>query len=206
MKNQPFEKEVKFYLQNLTAIQKRLEALGARLISARTHEYNLRFDTPQATLSTKAQVLRLRKDAKNYLTFKDAADPSSGVASRREIEFEISSFENTQTLLEALGYVVFIAYEKFRTTYALNECEVVLDEMPFGIFAEIEGPDEATIRQASQMLGLNWEARSKLSYLALFEILKKAKNLSSEHILFASLPADAFSAADFGLMPADLAA
>ena len=58
----------------------------------------------------------------------------------RKSKFEVSSFDNAKALLEALGYRVSVMYEKYRTTYDWGGCEVTLDEMPYGDFAEIEGP------------------------------------------------------------------
>lgn len=42
-------------------------------------------------------------------------------------------------LLQELGYVVSEVYEKYRTTYKLNVLQITLDEMPYGMFVEIEG-------------------------------------------------------------------
>jgi len=42
-------------------------------------------------------------------------------------------------VFEALGYAVYMMYEKYRTTFRLDNLEVVLDELPYGNFVEIEG-------------------------------------------------------------------
>ena len=197
------EKEVKFYLNDLPALEKRLQALGAECIQPRTHEFNLRFDTKERKLSQSRQVLRLRKDVRSLITYKGPADPNSDVAARRELEVEVSDFEETHALLEALGYILFIQYEKYRTTYRLDETEVVLDEMPFGNFMEIEGPDSMTIKKVAEKLKLNWEAHSKLSYLALFEILRMNLKLTAKNILFKEFHQNEYGSKDFGLVAAD---
>lgn len=204
MENHSIEKEVKFYLQNLPGLQNRLREMGATCVSAQTHEYNLRFDTPDRQLGAKGQVLRLRKDSNTHLTYKGPSDPNSSIAVRTEIEILVGDFDQTKALLEALGFKVFIVYEKYRTTFRIGVCEVMLDEMPFGNFAEIEGPGEESIQQTGLALGLNWDARSTMSYLVLFATLTKNRHLSSEHILFHDLSANDFNANDFGLVPADL--
>jgi hypothetical protein len=74
-------------------------------------------------------------------------------------------------------------YEKYRTYYELETSEVskdfgslkefiMLDELPYGNFVEIEGPDAASIRAAADSLNLKWEAAIAKSYLALFERLR----------------------------------
>ena len=181
-----YEQEAKFYIANLPVLENRLKALEARLKSPRVFESNLRFDFPDRRLTGKRQVLRLRQDERARLTFKGPTDPAQEVSSRPEIEFEVGSFANARALLEALGYEVSVMYEKYRTSYELNGCEVTLDEMPYGTFAEIEGPNVTAIRGVANLLGLKWAARSRESYLMLFERLRQggltARNLSFSEV------------------------
>lgn len=76
-----------------------------------------------------------------------------------------------------------VVYEKFRTTYELGEAEVVLDEMPFGPFVEVEGPADA-IGRALDRLGLADAPRILVSYLALFERVKAALKLDAHDLTF----------------------
>jgi adenylate cyclase class 2 len=71
-----------------------------------------------------------------------------------------------------LGYQVAMMYEKYRRVYDLDDVHVTLDEMPYGDFIEIEGPQPESILLASQRLGLAWERRILDSYTALFEELR----------------------------------
>ncbi len=133
----------------------------------RTHEVNLRFDTPDQALTRSLQVLRLRQDSKARLTYKGPGRDEGGVRLRQEIEFIVSDFDEARSLFEALGYEIAMMYEKYRTVYELGEVHVTLDEMPFGAFAELEGPDPTSIQAAAQRLGLNWQARVLDSYTAI---------------------------------------
>ena len=47
-----------------------------------------------------------------------------------------------------------LVYEKRRETWSLAGAEVVIDELPFGLFVEIEG-DEPDILKAEKLLGLD---------------------------------------------------
>ena len=187
MQNEGQEIEAKFYLKNLAALEQRLLHLGAELISPRVLEINLRFDLPDGSLTAARQVLRLRRDAVARLTFKGPAQPGETVSMRREIEFEVSDYQAARQLLEALGYRVSIFYEKYRTTYALNGCEVVLDELPYGMFAEIEAVNAEAIYTAAKRLGLDWDARIADSYLGLFYRLKATTGLEAENLAFDEL-------------------
>lgn len=197
------EIEVKFLVRDLAAVAKRLKGLGARLSTPRVQETNLRFDTPGGDLQRKRHVLRLRQDVASVLTFKGPAAAGEAVSSRQEIEFQVSDFQAARHFLEALGYRVAIIYEKYRTTYDYKDCMVTLDEMPYGPFMEIEGPDEATIRTVAAELGLDWEARSTLSYLALFDRLHQTIHLRALNLTFAELEGVTVNPQDMGLRYAD---
>ena len=172
------EIEVKFYLLDFEQLQDKLRALGAVLIQPRTYEYNLRFDTIDNLLTDNLQLLRLRKDRVNFLTYKGPSKTEEGVSERTEIEITVSDFQDTRSLLEALGYQVIMIYEKYRTVYKLSGTMVTLDEMPFGSFVEIEGSDRATIQGVCQQLGLIWMKRILVSYTELFETVKENLSLS----------------------------
>jgi len=198
------EIEVKFLLHDLSALASRLEVLGARLVIPRVHETNLRFDTPDGALTAAQRVLRLRQDNDAVMTYKGPAAQGAEVSARQEIEFKVSDFTAARRLLEALGYQVTVIYEKYRTTYALDDLIVTLDEMPFGSFAEIEGRDAASIRVAAAALRLNWNARSTASYLGLFGRVRAARELTASNLSFADFEGLAVAKEDLGLQFADL--
>lgn len=197
------EIEVKFLIEDMKAVVSTLVKNGAELVSPRVHEFNLRFDTPDRSLSAAFRVLRLRQDTHSRLTFKGPAKTEQGVSTRQEIEFEVSDFETAREFLEALGYEVSIVYEKFRTSYRLNTLEVVLDEMPYGFFVEIEGPQAASIRETAEVLRLDWSARSTLSYLALFEHFKTSQHKATKDLTFETFKNITATPQDLGLTPAD---
>jgi adenylate cyclase, class 2 len=180
------EIEVKFYISRLPEIQARLQGLGADPVQPRTHEVNLRFDTASGDLMRQMQVLRLRQDSQVRITFKGPGQLLEGTRLRQEIEFTVSDFESARLLLEALGYQVVLIYEKFRTTFDLGEVHVTLDEMPYGNFVEIEGPDPESIRQIAKTLGLDWEARILDSYTILFERLREVLGFTFRDLSFAN--------------------
>jgi len=197
------EIEVKFYLQDLAAFRQRLLSAGAFLTQPRVKEINLRFDTPQKDLSQKAQVLRLRQDEAAHLTFKGPGALEGGVLSRQEIEFEVSDFAAARRFLEALGYRVFTTYEKIRENFTLAGVQVSLDEMPFGNFTELEGPNPEAIRKLAESLGLAWERRITMSYLELFARLKAQLALPFDDLTFEAFRDLTIRPEDLGVQPAD---
>ncbi len=180
------ELEVKFYVNDLAGMEKQLVKLGATLVQPRTHEYNLRFDTPGGDLAQAESMLRLRRDAGSHVTFKGPSSTLGGVLARQEIEFEVSNFSAAQKMIEALGFRSKFVYEKYRTTYALEGLKVTLDEMPYGPFVEIEGKEAAGIQAAAQQLNLDWQQRLPETYVSIFRRLKELFNLHFADLTFAN--------------------
>jgi len=200
----PYEMEVKFYLQDRLSYENRLRSIGARMERVRTHELNYRFDTPDMRLSREHRVLRLRQDTAAILTYKGPAETQSDISVRPEIEFEVSDFSAASQLLEALGYKESVRYEKWRTIYTLDDLEITLDEMPFGIFTEIEGQDVRAIQQAAVNLALDWSTRITSSYMVLFDRVRKKKNLNIRDLTFEDFRGVNVSPDEMDLKPADI--
>ena len=178
------EIEVKFYIKDIQALERRLLEANAQYTQARTHELNLRFDTAAGQLREEQCVLRLRKDNRVRVTYKGPMTDEDGIADREEIEFEASNFEAAKHLFESLGYQVVVIYEKYRTIYKIEDSIITLDEMPFGNFVEIEGPDVEQIEEAAKLVGLNWDLRSAETYLSYFLQIKEKAGLDFNDLTF----------------------
>jgi adenylate cyclase class 2 len=202
------ETEAKFYVRDLNKIRSRLDELGATLLQERVLERNLRFDLPGAPLRAEGRVLRLRQDTCAKFTYKSASANEQGVLSREEIEFEVEDFEKAKRFLEALGYEKLVYYEKYRTTYTLQTSEgflhVMLDELPYGTFVEIEGESVDAIRAVADQLNLTWECAIATSYTALFDRVRGTLNLSTPDLSFAEFKGIAVDAIHLGVHAADI--
>jgi adenylate cyclase class 2 len=183
----------------------KVNALNASLLQARVFETNLRFDTPAKTLTRNYQVVRLRHDTQSRLTYKSAALPGKEVSTLKEIEFTVGDFDAARSFLEALGYEVSIAYEKYRTTYKLDDTHLMIDEMPFGNFLEIEGENVSAIKGAAAKLLLDWNARCIDSYMVLFNHLQEELTIAITNLTFSDLSHIKVGPDTLGLKPADRA-
>jgi adenylate cyclase, class 2 len=197
------ETEAKFYVARLDRMIARLEELKAHLVQPRILETNLRFDLPDGSLTSTGRVLRLRFDTQARLTYKGAGQNKSGVLDRQEIEFVVEDDRKARQLLEALGYQKTMSYEKYRTTYEWDDAQVMLDELPYGSFLEIEGETVEQIRKISAKLHLNWEAAIPSSYTALFEGLRRKKGLAFQDLSFENFRDLRVTPADLDVRPAD---
>lgn len=197
MTNDNLEIEVKFIVTNLAPIRKQLLYLGGTMVSPRIYERNIRFDTPQNELLSKGKLLRLRYDTRTRITYKGEPEiqTQSEVRIREEIELNVDDFEKAVALFKKLGFEPIQVYEKYRETFLLAGVEVVLDEMPFGNFVELEG-SEAAIRQVADDLNLNWSKRILTNYLALMAQLKDHHGLTFNDLTFDNFSGQDWSVAD----------
>jgi adenylate cyclase, class 2 len=217
------ETEAKFYVRDLSRIKSQLKGLRAHLLQERVLETNIRFDLPGAPLRAEGRVLRLRRDTDARLTYKSASQKEEGVLSREEIEFVVEDFEKAKRFLESLGYQKLVYYEKYRTTYAIQPSEgfvqphmeedgepsegfiqVMLDELPYGDFVEIEGETIETIRAVANQLNLNWDAAIGTSYNNLFERVRKALNVNIPDLSFAEFEGIHVDTTHLGVRVADI--
>ena len=191
----PLEIEVKFLTQAPADVRRRLQAAGAGQKQARQHEYNLVLDTPDATLHAHDCLLRLREDDGITLTYKGAAqeDAESEAKVREELEVTVSDWDTAVAIFKRLGYAPVQVYEKYRETFMLDDVEVVLDEMPYGNFVELEG-SEAAIKEAADILNLSWQERLVTNYLALM-----ARTVDYYDLDFTDLTFENFEGLDISL-------
>ena len=183
----PLETEVKFFTPDLSAVRSRLLAQGGGLLKPRLHERNVVYDTPDFALKNELKLLRLRADGRVRLTFKGptAADALSEAKVREEIEVEAADFDALDANLHKLGFESKLSYEKYRETWTVQEVEIVLDELPYGDFVELEGVDEQ-LKPLAIALGFDWSKRILSNYLSMMAQLKVLYQLPFEDITFAN--------------------
>lgn len=163
------EYEAKFQLPHLVGIRKRVLECGGQLLQERMLERNLRFDDEQGSLTDSYQVLRLRQDRDVTMTYKRGVERFEN---RIEIELRVDDFNKARSFLESLGYSVMHEYEKYREIFTLNSAQVMLDELPFGCFVEIEAESLGEVENQAVVLGFNWQQRVQTTYLELFNRLR----------------------------------
>lgn len=197
MSGNDLEVEVKFVVSDLKTVRRRLLAAGATLRTARIYERNVRFDNSRNELKGQGKLLRLRQDRAARLTYKGESEQQthSEARVRHELETEVADFEKMAAILEQIGFEARQIYEKYRETFELGSVEIVLDELPFGDFIELEG-DESAIRDASAQLGLDWKKRILDNYLVLMARLKEHHDLPFDDLTFENFAGLEVSIAD----------
>jgi adenylate cyclase, class 2 len=91
-------------------------------------------------LDGRSATLRLRRtEFRTTLTYKEKVPTEDDFKHQIEFETDVSNVDATESIIEKLGYKLSVIYEKHRKAWHLNNVEVVLDELPFGYYMEIEG-------------------------------------------------------------------
>jgi adenylate cyclase class 2 len=149
----PIEIEKKFRLtrKQRDEVLHRLPEIGAKRKGEEFEENTL---YAGESLDLGRSVLRLRRIGKRgILTYKERFPTRSDIKHQREDETGVDDPEAMELILEALGFTPALVYEKRRETWRLGNTEIVIDELPFGLFMEIEGTEQS-IRDIENKLNI----------------------------------------------------
>lgn len=138
------EKKYRLTATQRERVMRKLESVGADFEGA-DFEENILFRG--GIVSAKECILRLRKtEDKTVLTYKESlmtdSSANTGIKRRTEYETIVADSAAMEAILESLGYRQSLIYEKRRQTWKFENVEVVVDELPFGLFLEIEGEED----------------------------------------------------------------
>lgn len=184
------ETEIKFRVDDISALARRLDAAGFHVLTPRTFESNVLYDTPDRQMRARVEILRIRNYGGRWiLTHKRVCD--SGIGDERhkhrvETETEVADGDALAEVFASLGLVAAFRYEKWRTEWSDGEGHCVIDETPIGTFAELEGAAEWIDRTAEQ-LGVPSGETMTLSYGRLFELWRTEHNSPAQDLTFAAI-------------------
>lgn len=184
---QAAEIELKFSVVDVQALCSAAISLGFKLVTSRTFESNVLYDTPDRKLRSQRQILRLRHYGERCtVTHKRQADGIEDdlrYKTRIEAESVVEDGDALAEIFTQLGYSPVFRYEKFRTEWEMESGHLVLDETPIGIWAELEG-SPAWIDQVLEQLHVPSQLRTTLSYGKLFIDWKQSTGSSADNLTF----------------------
>ncbi len=166
------EIEAKVKVADHDAVRRHLQNLGAELVWS-VMEDNLFLDTPEQALLTRQSGLRVRTNRPLdghaqptvEVTFKGPRR-AARLKTRPETQFVADDADSVIELFNALGYMRTLAFDKRRERWRFGPSTIELDELPqLGCFVEIEGPDESTIEQRLEQLGLSDQPLIQTGYV-----------------------------------------
>jgi len=166
------ETEIKFRVDDLATLERSLQAAGFHLVTPRSFESNVLYDTPDRRLRARTEILRIRSYAGKWtLTHKRLPEDGPGEDTHKhrvETETGITDGDALAEVFRSLGLVAAFRYEKWRSEWSDGEGHCVVDETPIGNYAELEG-DGDWIDRASTRLSVDRSRYLTLSYGRLFE-------------------------------------
>ncbi len=166
------EIEIKFLIDDLRSLERKLLAAGFRRVTPRTHEHNALYDMPGQALGKRGELLRLRKYGKTWILTHKGKASTGRHKSRAETETKIGDGAKMAFILESLGFRSGFIYEKFRAEWTDGKGHVVIDETPLGNIGEIEGTSR-WIDITARKIGVTPSQYITQSYTELFSSWKK---------------------------------
>ena len=180
------EIEIKFRIENLKVLERKLRATGFRCVTPRTHELNTLYDLPGQVLRKRGDLLRLRKYGNIWtLTHKNKGRAGRHKA-RTEYETQASDGAQMALILKSLGYRANFVYEKFRAEWTDGKGHVVIDETPIGNIGEIEG-SALWIDATADKLAITASQYITQSYTEMFFAWKNETKSAAKEMTFAAL-------------------
>lgn len=143
---------------------RKLEELGAKKIADFDYKRRVYNFVPRNPY----KWIRLRTDGnKTTLTIKELK--SLEIDGTKETEIEVSDFDETNNILNELGYKAHTYQENKRTRYLLNDVELDIDSWPYiPTYLEIEGKDEKAVRDMIKLLEVDEDKVTSIDVQGVF--------------------------------------
>jgi adenylate cyclase class 2 len=177
------EIEIKFRVDDLRGLARKLRAAGFRMTTPRTHEMNTLYDLPGEVLRGRKELLRIRKYGSEWTLTHKSKGKIGRHNSRVEMETPVGDGKKMDAILGALGYGPSFRYEKFRSEWTDGIGQIVVDETPIGNFCEIEGAPR-WIDAAAKKLGVTAADYITKNYAGLFVEWKARTKSGADEMVF----------------------
>jgi adenylate cyclase class 2 len=146
------ETEIKLRFPTAEAALDCLGKAGARALGPREREDNVLYDLASHPLQREGSALRLRRvGGRAMLTLKTSVAGMTAHKVRLERETIVGDPDALHEILGYLGFFPVYRYEKYRTSFALDDVVACLDETPLGCFVELEGEPDSIDRVATRI-------------------------------------------------------
>lgn len=178
------EYEATFLSVDVTDLQAKLTGLGAVQAFPRTLLTRKIFENE--ALEGGAWVRLRDEGTRSTLTLKQVTD-STTIDGTTEIETEVTDLRAMAEILSRLGLAEVRYQENYREEWRWKEMAFDFDTWPgLPTFLEIEGPDEASVRQGAAALGLDYSRARFGSVDEIYQSELGRDILAEPTLLFAS--------------------
>lgn len=151
------EIEVRFLEIDKEALIKKLRELGAEDLGEDFLEEVIFYDKELKWQYEHKKIVKIRKTKDGiFLTFKHKDGDSN--LDIKEIEFGISSTEQTIKFLEEIGLVAYRRQQKKRHKFQIDGVTIDIDTWPsVPTYVELEGPSEEALKEIVAKLEFDWK-------------------------------------------------
>jgi predicted adenylyl cyclase CyaB len=147
----------------------------------------IRMDTQDLDLEKQDIFLRVREDTKEkVITLKRKVyekDDKGEVCAREEYETEIGDIKVVEDILNILGFDKEWIMEKYRIEGKYKGLTMTFDEVPCGLYMEIEGEGNQ-IEDICRELELDFSKRIVDTYWDLWNEYREKNNVKEENMVF----------------------
>lgn len=186
----PIEIEAKMQVDDVDSLRERLREVGAAE-GITIHETNTFYDTQERKFKSADEGLRIREEKEIDGDFHDVIITHKGprahgkLKSRQETEVHVNDLNAASGLLTALGFRPVLGFEKRRQRWTMDQCEIVIDELPFlGRYIEIEGPDDESVLCVREKIGLSEAPIVHSSYISMLRAYLLEHELNMDFVKF----------------------
>ncbi len=172
------EYEATFENVNKEEIRARLKEAGAKLERKEFLQKRVVFNLPKGH-EIPGGWLRVRDEGDRITCSLKIVDGDK-IEDQKEIQIDVSDFDEAVRLLETLGAERKAFQESKRELWVLDGVEVMIDEWPWlSPFIEIEGESEEKVRAVAEKLGFDY---SKALFCAVGDLYARQFNITLDQI------------------------
>jgi adenylate cyclase, class 2 len=198
MKTDYTEFEAKFYPVDKGKYRKKLLSIGAKLDIPERKMIRFVADRRVNSVLPNHTNIRVRDEGNLVrLSVKTSAEQDGSLTDQKEIDVEVSDFDNTVQILETAGIKFNRRQETLREEWEYKNAQITIDTWPgLDPYSEIEADSEEKVKDIAKDLDFDWnkkiitpapEVYSKVYGMDIEEVLVKVSNITFEDNPFKNL-------------------
>jgi predicted adenylyl cyclase CyaB len=197
-KNDYTEFEAKFYPVDKEEYRKKLLSIGAKLTILERKLVRIVADKRANPVIAQNGYIRIRDEGGVIrLSLKITAEEGGVMSDQKEVDVEVSDFDKTRQILEAIGVKFNRRQETLREEWKYKDAQITIDTWPgLEIYSEIEAESEEKVKAIADVIGFDWNKRliipaaelyAKVYRMDIEEVLAKISYISFENNPFKNL-------------------
>jgi predicted adenylyl cyclase CyaB len=192
------EFEAKFYPVNKEEYRKKLLSIGAVLVIPERKMIRIVADKRANPVIAQNGYIRIRDEGEiTRLSLKITAEETGTLSDQKEIDVEVSDFDKTKEIMEAIGVKFNRRQETLREEWVLKGAQITIDTWPGLLtYSEIEADSEEKVKEIAGDIGFDWDKKliipaaevyAKVYQMDIEEVLEKISYISFEKNPFEKL-------------------